>query len=163
LNVTTASGYSVSYNWTPSTYLNSTSIQSPTASSTTSTPDHVDYIVYVTDSATGCMDTATITLNIKPLGFFAIPGAFTPNGDGLNDFFYPVLTPGATVLEFRVFDRWGNIVYDSPLTPGWDGNFLGTPQPIGSYVYYARIQYPDPADASRMIEQISNGAFTLIR
>jgi gliding motility-associated-like protein len=163
LTVGTASGYSVSYNWSPSTYLNDNTIQSPSASSTTASPNQLLYTVIVTDTVSGCKDTATVTLHIKELGFFALPNAFTPNGDGLNDQFYPVLTVGATVQEFRVFDRWGNIVYDSPLSPGWDGNFLGTAQPIGSYVYYTRIQYPDPADASRMLEQISNGAFTLIR
>jgi gliding motility-associated-like protein len=109
------------------------------------------------------MDTATISFYIKQLGFFAIPGAFTPNGDGLNDTYYPLLTSGATVQELRIFDRWGNIVYDNPLSPGWDGTFLGVAQPIGTYVYYVRVQSPDPADASRMIDQISNGTITLIR
>ncbi|MEI6311000.1 MAG: T9SS type B sorting domain-containing protein [Bacteroidota bacterium] len=163
LSVSTTAGYTVTYSWTPATYLSSATIQNPVATSLSTTPDHIDYTVYVTDSVTGCRDTAGVTMYILPLGFYAIPGAFTPNGDGLNDNFYPVLSPGATVLEFRVFDRWGNIVYDGPTAPGWDGTFLGTPQPIGTYVYYVRVQHPDPADASVMLEDISNGTISLIR
>ena len=163
ISVSHAAGYGVTYSWTPSTFLSSVNTQSTTATPTTATPDHIDYTVYLTDTATGCMDTATVTLHIKTLGFYIMPGAFSPNGDGLNDTYYPVLTTGATVLEFRIFDRWGNIVYDGTTTPGWDGTFLGAPQPIDTYVYYVRIQHPDPADASIMVTDIYNGTVTLVR
>ncbi len=79
------------------------------------------------------------------------PFAFTPNGDGLNDFFAPL--DGGDILSvnsFRVFNRWGGLVYtatDLPrndLSSGWDGRDLtGKPQPAGVSVYEANITFID--------------------
>ncbi|MGB3548236.1 MAG: gliding motility-associated C-terminal domain-containing protein [Saprospiraceae bacterium] len=80
-----------------------------------------------------------------------LPSAFTPNADGLNDFFAPL--DGGDILRvnsFRVFNRWGGLVYtasDLPrndLNSGWDGRDLnGKPQPAGVYVYEASITFID--------------------
>ena len=75
-----------------------------------------------------------------------IPNAFTPNGDGRNDIFKLVNTTNERLVDFRVFNRWGTILYRSgneDVTQGWDGNYKGQPQPTGVYGYLIRIAYPD--------------------
>lgn len=68
-----------------------------------------------------------------------VPNTFTPNGDGVNDVLY-VRGIGLSKLEyFRVFDRWGNVVFQSEdMTQGWDGNWNGRPADINTYVYILR-------------------------
>jgi gliding motility-associated-like protein len=75
-----------------------------------------------------------------------IPNAFTPNGDGLNDVFKVINLTNERIVDFRVFNRWGTIVYrsiDSDGNAGWDGNYKGQAQPTGVYGYLIRIAYPD--------------------
>lgn len=71
-----------------------------------------------------------------------VPNAFSPNGDGNNDFFTVF---GQAVLEYRIqiFNRWGELIYSSNdaseisnPSRGWDGSFRGQPQPIGAYIYH---------------------------
>lgn len=75
------------------------------------------------------------------------PNAFSPNGDGINDFFGPMHGGDVEeVLAFMVFDRWGGLLYDWPgntAWPEWDGRFRTKLLPSGSYVYYARLLFRD--------------------
>lgn len=68
-----------------------------------------------------------------------IPNAFTPNGDGVNDYFYPrqLLSKGVVAFTMTVFDRWGMKVFETNVTDGrgWDGKFNGKDQPGGVYIY----------------------------
>ena len=70
-----------------------------------------------------------------------IPTAFTPNGDQLNDMFYPLGSNPALVKTLRVFNRWGQIIFEKTNFPinnkqfAWDGRFNGTLQPPGLYPY----------------------------
>jgi gliding motility-associated-like protein len=65
-----------------------------------------------------------------------LPNTFTPNGDGVNDKLF-VRGIGLKQLEFfRIFDRWGNVVFFSDeLNNGWDGTSNGKPADINTYVY----------------------------
>ena len=68
-----------------------------------------------------------------------IPNTFTPNGDGINDSFYPIFLPGdIEVLKFQIFNRWGELVHQehSP----WDGAFKNTPQVADVFIYYYQIK-----------------------
>jgi gliding motility-associated-like protein len=159
LTVTTNYDSTFRYSWIPNTSLSDSSIANPIATPTSS----VLYVVTLTDPIHGCIDTASITVYIQPNGFYAFPDAFTPNGDGINDEFYPVINEGVTIEEFRIFNRWGNMVYNSPNKPGWNGKFGGSDQMIGSYVYYVKLSNPDPNDGSKIITSIFNGVVTLIR
>lgn len=72
-------------------------------------------------------------IKIYPVVF--IPNAFSPNKDGINDYFKPVAA-GLTTYIFEIYDRWGQRVYsDTPESPGWDGTFRGEALPAGEYVY----------------------------
>ena len=62
--------------------------------------------------------------------------AFSPNGDGLNDVFRPIPSGIATTEYFRVFNRFGEQVFETnKWLMGWDGNYKGRIQPIGNYIW----------------------------
>jgi gliding motility-associated-like protein len=74
----------------------------------------------------------------------AMPNTFTPNGDGLNDFFNVLSNTGTPeVLAFRIFNRWGQQVYNNQRPQqGWDGTFKGRHQPSEVYHYQIEVQTP---------------------
>jgi len=74
----------------------------------------------------------------------AMPNTFTPNGDGANDFFNVVGNAEARVVAFRIFNRWGQQVYNNENpAQGWDGTANGQPQPTEVYYYQIEVQTPD--------------------
>lgn len=88
-----------------------------------------------------------------------IPNAFSPNNDGRNDKF-EIYNFGQQILrEFKVFNRWGTVVFktDNP-REGWDGTFKNVMQPTGVYGYIIVIYYPDTGK-----EETYKGTVTLIR
>jgi gliding motility-associated-like protein len=109
----------------------------PTVSPTETT----GYTVEVT-TPDGCVYEAYITIFVEYLEF-DIPNVFTPNGDGLNDDFYPIYNEfSMEIIELKIFARWGAIVYDNPGTP-WDGIYRSKPLPSDIYVYLIRVRYAD--------------------
>lgn len=87
-----------------------------------------------------------------------IPTAFTPNNDGHNDVFKMVNVTNETLLEMRVFNRWGTVVFSTnDISKGWDGRYKGQEQPMAVYGYAIKIRYSDGA------EEIYKGTVTLIR
>jgi gliding motility-associated-like protein len=84
----------------------------------------------------GCFDTAVNNIRVLKSCYIAVPNAFTPNGDGLNDFLYPLNAFKADQLEFKVYNRLGQLVYQShDWTEKWDGTFHGKPQDAGVFVW----------------------------
>jgi len=71
-----------------------------------------------------------------------VPNAFTPNGDGSNDYFYPrqLLSKGVVEFSMTVFNRWGQKVFETTSINGrgWDGRFNEKDQPMGVYIYQMR-------------------------
>lgn len=101
----------------------------------------------------GVSDVKTIHI---PHGDVFIPNAFTPNGDGLNDLFKA--EGYVRSVHLQVFNQWGEKVFESnEQTRGWDGNYKGTAQPSGVYIYVCAIQL----DNGEKI--IRKGAIHLIR
>jgi gliding motility-associated-like protein len=101
------------------------------------------YEVQVVD-INGCVAYDTIIIESAPCcDSVWFPNAFTPNNDNTNDEFRAVTGAGIEVLEFRITDRWGNIVFNSRGNntgrySGWDGTFkeTGIPASADTYVYY---------------------------
>jgi gliding motility-associated-like protein len=125
---------STNFSWTPSTWLNNPSISDPI-----STPlNNIEYVVRVSNSV-GCFDTDSILVKVyrvKP-GFY-VPTAFSPNHDGLNDIFRPVAIGMKSVDVFRVYNRWGQMLYSGTGNNiGWDGTFGGRGQETATYVWHA--------------------------
>jgi gliding motility-associated-like protein len=91
--------------------------------------------------------------------FIAVPTGFTPNGDGLNDYLYPNNALKAINLDFKVYNRWGQLVFGShDWQQKWDGKIGGIPQAPGVYVWYLRYTH---RDTGKKIFQ--KGTTTLIR
>jgi gliding motility-associated-like protein len=67
----------------------------------------------------------------------ALPTAFTPNGDGQNETFYPLATKAIKVTRLAIYNRWGQLVHDVSIP--WDGRYRGEPQPEGAYWYVVEI------------------------
>jgi gliding motility-associated-like protein len=150
-NVTGNSTVGYTYQWTPSEYLDNATSATPF-----STPLS-DVLYLLTVNAGGCTDTTQVNVRVNIVASpVVMPNAFTPNGDGKNDDFYPViLNPLAKVKTFRVYNRYGAMIHDGN-TP-WDGRFKGADQPTGTYVYYIVIERPLQKD------EPLQGSFTLLR
>lgn len=89
----------------------------------------------VTDTA-GCMAEATHSMKVENMCNMAVPSAFTPNGDGVNDYFWPLNAFKAANITFTVFNRKGIKVFETKQWPDkWDGRFKGEPQDAGTYVW----------------------------
>lgn len=87
-----------------------------------------------------------------------IPNAFTPNHDGNNDVFRIKNFTSQKLIEFKIFNRWGTILYESKdAHSGWDGNYRGKEQPTGVYGYVIRIAYQDN------VVETYKGTVTLLR
>jgi gliding motility-associated-like protein len=87
----------------------------------------------------GCLDTASASITKLQSCFINVPNAFTPNGDGKNDYLYPLNAFMATDLEFRVYNRYGQLVFMTrDWTHKWDGTISGKLQPTGTYVWTLR-------------------------
>ncbi len=72
---------------------------------------------------------------VTPTMYIYVPNSFTPNGDGLNDYFY-VQGEAIQTFKMQVFNRWGDLVFESnEVNKGWDGKFNGNLVPQGAYVY----------------------------
>ena len=133
----TASADSASFVWSPATWLSNTYIHNPKAL-IGSAIDSIHYTVTAT-TPEGCSGSDGITVKVfTTLPDFFIPSGFTPNGDGLNDVFKPIVAGIAEFRYFRVFSRWGQLVFETTQAgKGWDGTINGNPQPAGTYVVSA--------------------------
>jgi gliding motility-associated-like protein len=123
------------YQWSPATGLSCTTCQSPVAKPTVTTT----YCATVTSpegcAASSVCTTVTIEIPAIPCGDLFVPNAFSPNGDGTNDALY-VEGNCISTLEFAVYDRWGNKVFETQnQNIGWDGTYMGKPMNTGNYVY----------------------------
>ncbi len=107
----------------------------------------------------GCSDTAIQKIKVVGNCYIAVPNAFSPNGDGLNDYLYPLNAYKAKDLIFRVYNRFGQILFQTKdWTNKWDGSFKGQGADAGTYVWI--LQYTH-LDTGNRIEQ--KGASVLIR
>jgi gliding motility-associated-like protein len=128
-----------SYSWSPATGLNNPNIAGPVAM-LDGNPPVIKYTVTVRDQA-GCSDTASITINIFKTGpDIFVPTGFTPNGNGRNDVFRPIYVGMQTIDYFRVYNRWGRLLYSNNKNngQGWDGTLDGIKQNSGAFIWMVR-------------------------
>ncbi len=131
--------------WTPNRWMDCDSCLRPQV-----TPLDVTTYTLMVTSAQGCTDEKAITIHVeKPRDVF-FPNAFSPNGDGVNDFFF--IGSGKTVAQInylKIFDRWGEQVFEAyDMTPdipeeGWDGRLDNEPLASGVFVWIAEVRYID--------------------
>ncbi len=94
-------------------------------------------------SACGCYNTQTIS--IKKDCYLDIPSAFSPNGDGQNDYFFSRMLKARDIhrFEMRIVDRWGQLMFvaNGADGRGWDGRCANLDQPAGVYIYQVDIRF----------------------
>lgn len=89
-------------------------------------------------NAAGCLTVDTQVVKIVSRIDILVPTAFTPNGDGRNDILRPFLYGIKELRYFRVYNRWGELLYDgNSAGQGWDGTHRGQPQGTGAVVWVA--------------------------
>jgi gliding motility-associated-like protein len=107
-----------------------------------------DFKVRVTD-ALGCIAEDMVRVDVKKVRNIYVPEGFTPNSDGSNDVLMVHGQRDAKILQFRVYDRWGELLYVAenfdPNDPsiGWDGTFRGNPNDPGVYIWVLEVEYLD--------------------
>ena len=108
------------------------------------------YRLTVTDQ-NGCTGKSAIRVKVeKPRGVY-VPTAFSPNDDQTNDLLvvHGLGRPVRNILGFKIFDRWGELIYEdenfmvNQLSRGWDGQFRGQPSDPGVYVWLLEAEYID--------------------
>lgn len=141
LRPTVTNGPIISWLWSPGNTLTCTSCSEPTAEIKWNTT----YRVTVRNEA-NCLATDSINIRtICPNSTVYIPNAFTPDGDGVNDVFMIQGKNIYVVKSFRVFNRWGELVFEKlnivPNNPayGWDGKIRGMVGSPDVYVYTAEV------------------------
>lgn len=129
-----ASG-ALTYAWSPTIFLNAPDIPNPI-----SNPLETTEYIATGYTAFGCMNEDTIKVIVIDAQI-AIPNAFSPNGDNENDIIYIIEVGIMELLEFKIFNRWGQLVFETKdMKTGWDGNFKGVPQETGNYAYYYKAK-----------------------
>lgn len=115
-------------------------------------------ILVVTETSSGCVDTAFINVIYENSAILVIPNIFTPNGDGTNDIF-GILTTGIQKFHGEIYDRWGVKMYNwDTVQGGWDGRTKsGVAASEGTYFFMFEAE---GSDGSKFAEQ---GAFQLTR
>ena len=143
----------VKYLWSPAFVLDNPLNQNPIAVLNNDTR----FNLIVRDTL-GCIGTSTVTVKVYKGTNYFLPNAFTPNGDGLNDVFRAV-APGVQVTQyFRIFNRWGKLLFETrDARKGWDGTYIGVPQPSAVYVWVIR-----GLNISQQVIELK-GTVTLIR
>lgn len=143
------------YKWIPDSAISCSTCFNPVAE------PHGDakYTLVISDTA-GCFELPSYySFTIRPLTAVDVPNAFTPNGDGINDFIFPDGWGIKSMVEFKIFNRWGQLLFKtSNINEGWDGTYKGTPQNADTYTYLITVNtWVDNKQISK------KGVFTLVR
>ncbi|MCB0704861.1 MAG: proprotein convertase P-domain-containing protein [Saprospiraceae bacterium] len=129
---------------------------------TVTTQNTITYEVVVVDSL-GCTDSDFVTVRVEKERVVEVPTGFSPNNDGENDLLLVHGKEGTIVNLFRVYDRWGELLYENngffvnDPTVGWNGEFRSQPMGSGVYIWYLEVTYIDGVTES------FKGGTTLIR
>ena len=136
----------LTYQWTPQAGLSCQDCPNPAATPS----DTTAYMLLATDE-NGCTASDNILVAVLQSDFIFIPNTFSPDGDGQNDYFGVFVNPAKVqaVELLRIYDRWGNLIYETTAAPmnelnkGWNGTFRGKAVSPGVYIWQAAIKLKD--------------------
>jgi gliding motility-associated-like protein len=121
------------YVWSPATGLNSSLIASPIFNNNA----QVEYVITIT-TPLGCVLKDTQLVRVFKEREIYVPKGFSPNRDNKNDKLIPRLVGITELLYFKVYNRWGQLLYSTGIVgEGWDGTYRGAKQPMDTYVWMA--------------------------
>ncbi len=123
------------------------------------TADNNYPVMLVVRNDHNCLDTAYRQVKILYTCYIAVATAFTPNNDGINDYLYPINAYKAKNLVFKVYNRFGQLVFETTdFLRKWDGTFKGIKQQTGTYVWTLKYINTDTSQPFSL-----QGATVLIR
>ncbi len=155
----TSKGNILSWNWTLGDGAESTLESPPLQTYRTPVSDQELIIRLIVTNHLLCTDTAERKIKLVSSCYIDIPSAFTPNGDRLNDYLYPLNAYKARDLIFRIYNLYGQKLFEATdPAKKWDGTFKGKMQSAGTYVW--TLEYTH-ADTERRFHL--KGTTTLIR
>jgi gliding motility-associated-like protein len=127
------------YSWSPEKAFRAiTGSDGPTAKGTFSENTMVNLTIY---TSYGCHTSDSTMALVHPCCEVFTPTAFSPNNDGMNDYFNPSMEPGQIIVSMKIFDRYGKLVYNNgDLKKGWNGNYINS-DPASNGVYMYQLQY----------------------
>ena len=145
----------LSYNWTPGEGLDCSTCQTTGAQ-----PVRTMFFYITVQDSNGCTANDSVLVTVIPNYDLFIPNAFTPNGDGNNDYFEVFGNKAAIIYwQVEVFNRWGEKVFESnDINFGWDGTYKGKLQDPGVFIYEAKVTFLDDHTRNNY-----KGSLTLIR
>ena len=112
------------------------------------------YVVeLIANTPLGCADTAYATINVTEEVIYYVPNSFTTDGDNYNEYFKPIFTSGYDPYDFEIliFNRWGEIVWEShDVSVGWDGTYGGGQKIVEDGTYTWRIEFKTSANDKRV-------------
>lgn len=140
------------FDWQPTTYLDCSDCPAPEVTPT----ENTTYTLMVTDAA-GCTATDSVQAIVSP-DELLMPTGFSPNGDGVNDFFRPA-NKNLKKFKLQVYNRWGELIFETDnAKTGWDGTFKTHEQSLGVYVWNAEFQTQNMKKV-----RLANGNVTLVK
>ncbi len=147
------------FNWSPTAGLSA-----PDSLFTRIAPVISTTLTLTANDSSGCTVSDRLSISVDAANNIFFPTAFSPNNDGNNDVFtFYSNTSIIESAELRVFDRWGNLVFQADNVPpssemnGWDGTFRGQDLRQGVYVWFARVFYASG------LEEVLQGHVNLVR
>lgn len=144
------------YTWTPSSYLNNPQSDAPLFTAPAAGQE-IQYRVSGTTDA-GCQGEGFAIIRVYAGPELYVPNAFTPNGDGRNDLFFPFPVGVKSLEYFQVYNRWGQLLFSTrALGEGWDGRNAGQDQPAGVYIWQLKAVMEGDVEVKRQ------GTVVLIR
>ncbi len=138
---------------------NTSNLKNPPTQQYPNTGFEKNYPVLLTIQKGNCTASINKIITVKAGCFIAVPSAFTPNGDGLNDFLEPLNVTALNNMEFTVYNRFGQPVFKSAgINSKWNGTINSVKQPAGVYIWL--LKYTDPISGKNVLQK---GSAVLIR
>jgi gliding motility-associated-like protein len=120
-----------SFQWLPTTDLSNPTSRTPSLN----VKGERSYVVLIV-TPSGCTVTDSVDVKLNTRTEVFVPKGFTPNSNGVNDVLRPMLLNVPIILSFKVFNRWGKVVFETKtIGAGWNGTLNGAPQPVDTYVW----------------------------
>lgn len=123
----------VKYLWSPTTNLSGFTSPNPTLT----TSKEQQYLIYITNNI-GCITVDTLNIRLFNEADIFVPKGFTPDGDGFNDELFPISVGIVEIKYFKIFSRWGELVYEGKnlnINSGWNGKFKGKDMKMDTYTW----------------------------
>ncbi|WP_144887057.1 T9SS type B sorting domain-containing protein [Lacibacter cauensis] len=125
------------------------SLEKPLPVTYTAATNNRPYTITLTATKDNCTSSLSKQVYIDPYCALFMPTAFSPNDDGLNDYFGPARTTALREMQLKIFNRYGVLLFQSSAgNTSWNGRYNNLLQPMGNYVW--QLSWRDPASGSVM-------------